>query len=66
MTVTGAVVTANSRVEIQPSPAQISTLLSAGTRALQVENNNGTLTVYAIGTPPGSAMTVQCTVEEAA
>ena len=66
VTVTGAAVTANSRVEIQPSPAQISTLLSAGTRALQVENNNGTLTVYAIGTPPGSAMTVQCTVEEAA
>lgn len=64
-TVTGAAVTAGSRVEIQPSPAQISTLISAGTRALQVENSNGTLTVYAIGTPPGSAMTVQCTVEDA-
>ena len=65
VTVTGATVTANSYVELQPSPAQISALLSAGTRAMTVENNNGTLTVYAIGTPPGSAMTVQCTVEEA-
>ena len=64
VTVTGASVTANSYIEIQPSPAQISALLSAGTRALTVENNGGTLTAYAIGAAPSTAMTVQCTVVE--
>lgn len=64
VTVTGTSVTANSHIEIQPSPAQIYALLSAGTQAMTVENNNGTLTVYAIGTAPSTAMTVQCTVTE--
>jgi hypothetical protein len=64
VTVTGTSVTANSHVEIQPSPAQITALLSAGTRALTVENNGGTLTAYAIGAAPGTAMTLQCVVEE--
>ncbi len=64
VTVTGPAVTAGSRVEIQPSPAQISTLISAGTQALTIVNNSGTLTAYAVGTPPSAAMTIQVTVTE--
>ena len=35
-----------------------------GVAALWVENNNGTLTAYALGAAPSAAMTAQCTVTE--
>ena len=63
VTVTGATVTANSKVDIQLTAAQISSLISAGVTGLVIENNAGTLTAWAVGSPL-SAMTVQCTVEE--
>jgi hypothetical protein len=65
VTVTGATVTANSKVDIQLTAAQISSLIFAGVTGLLIENNNGTLTAWAVGASP-SAMTVQCTVEETA
>lgn len=65
VTVTGATVTASSKVDIQLTAAQIASLISAGVTGLVVENNNGTLTAWAVGASP-SAMTVQCTVEETA
>ena len=64
VTVSGATVTANSKVDLQLTAVQLSTLISGGTTSLVVENNNGTLTVYATGTAPASAMMVQCTVTE--
>lgn len=64
VTVTGTTVTAGSKVELQPTAAQTSQLISAGTQALTIENNNGTLTAYAVGTTPASSMTIQCTVED--
>ena len=63
VTVTGATVTANSKVDIQLTAAQISSLIAAGVTGLVIENNDGTLTAWAVGSPL-SAMTVQCTVEE--
>lgn len=65
VTVTGATVTASSKVDIQLTAAQIASLISAGVTGLVIENNNGTLTAWAVGASP-SAMTVQCTVEETA
>lgn len=65
VTATGATVTANSKVDIQLTAAQIVGLISAGVTGLLIENNNGTLTAWAVGASP-SAMTVQCTVEETA
>lgn len=62
--VTGATVTANSKIDLQPTPAQIERLISEGVEALVIENNNGTLTATAIGAAPSTAMTVQCTVTE--
>lgn len=63
VTVTGATVTANSKIDIQLTAVQIASLISAGVTGMVIENNNGTLTAWAVGASP-SAMTVQCTVEE--
>jgi len=63
VTVTGATVTANSKVDIQLTAAQIASLISAGVTGLVIENNNGTLTAYAVGAQTG-AMTIQVTVTE--
>lgn len=64
VTVTGATVTANSKVDLQLGAAALQQLLSDGVAALWVENNNGTLTACALGAAPSAAMTVQCTVTE--
>ena len=66
VTVTGAAVTANSKVDLQPTAAQLASLISDGVTGLVIENNNGTLTAYAVGAAPGGAMTVQCTATEVA
>ena len=66
VTVTGAAVTAKSKVDLQPSAAQLDALIADGVGALLVENNAGTLTAYALGAAPSAAMTMQCTVEETA
>lgn len=65
VTVIGATVTANSKVDIQLTAAQIASLIAAGVTGLVIENNAGTLTIWAVGASP-SAMEVQCTVEETA
>lgn len=64
VTVTGATVTANSKVDLQPAATALNTLISAGVTALWVENNSGTLTAYALGAAPSAGGTVQCTVTE--
>lgn len=64
VTVTGATVTASSKVDIQLTAAQIASLISDGVTGLVIENNNGTLTAYAVGAATSATMTVQCTVEE--
>ena len=64
VTVTGATVTTASKIDLQPTPAQLAALVADGVTALVVENNAGTLTAYALGAAPSAAMTVQCTVTE--
>ena len=66
VTVTGATVTTNSKIDLQPTAAQIADLIAAGVTGLVIENNAGTLTAYAVGGSTGSAMTIQCTVTEVA
>lgn len=65
VTVTGATVTANSKIDIQLTAAQITSLISAGVTGMVIENNAGTLTAYAVGAQTGS-MTIQVTVTEVA
>ena len=56
-------VTAASKIDIQADAAAISQLLSDGVRAVWVENNNGTVTVYSIGAAPTEDITLQCSIE---
>ena len=64
VTVTGAAVTQHSKVDLQPTAAQLAALLADGVTALVIENNAGTLTAYALGAAASASMTVQCTVTE--
>jgi hypothetical protein len=64
VTVTGATVTANSKVDLQLGAAALQQLLNDGVAALWVENDNGTLTAYALEAAPSAGVTVQCTVTE--
>lgn len=61
-TISGAVVSATGKVDLQPTAAQILQLQSDDVTALYVENNAGVLTAYAVGAAPTTAMTMQCTV----
>ena len=63
VTVSGATVSEDSKVDIQLTAAQIESLIAAGVTGLVIENNNGTLTAYAVGAETG-AMTIQVTVTE--
>lgn len=64
VTVSGATITANSMVNLQPTQDQINQLSSDGVTVMTTENNNGVITVYATGGEPTQAMTMQCSVYE--
>lgn len=64
VTVSGAAITAKSKVDLQPTAAQLAQLVDDGVTAMVCENNSGTLTVTAMGEKPSVAMTMQVTVKE--
>lgn len=64
VTVTGATVTADSKVDIQPDATAIQQMISDDVFALFIENNSGVLTAYAIGAALTVNVTVQVTVME--
>lgn len=64
VTVTGATVTANSKVDLQPDATALAQLITDSVKALYVANNAGTLTATAIGAATTAALTIQCTVTE--
>ena len=66
VTVSGASVTANSKVDLQPDATAFAQLMSDHVKAIFISNNNGTLTAYAVGRKPTAAITFQCTVMEVA
>ena len=53
-----------SMVELQPGIQAIRSFKQAGVDAMWVENDNGVLTVYALGAAPSSAMEIQCVIME--
>lgn len=55
--------TANSRVDLQPTAAQVAALQDAET-TLIAENNNGAITIYAIGTKPTVDYDIQVSITE--
>lgn len=56
-------VTANSKVDLQPTATQIADLQDSET-TLTTENDNGNVTVYAIGTKPTVDYNIQATITE--
>jgi hypothetical protein len=56
-------VTANSKVDLQPTALQIVELQNADI-AFMTENNDGVITVYAIGGKPESDYTMQALITE--
>lgn len=63
-TVTGAAVTERSKVDLQLSAEQFAQLTSDGVTGLTTLNDEGDLTVWAVGAVPSTDMTIQCTVTE--
>ena len=63
-TVTISGTTANSKVDLQPDATDITQMANDGTVALYIVNDNGTLTAYAVGEKPTSALTIQATITE--
>lgn len=60
-----ATVTTSSKVDLQPSAAQIASLQNAET-SLMIENNGGSLTCYAIGNKPTVDYIMQVLIQEVA
>lgn len=62
-TVTISGVTAKSRIDLNPSAAVLAAAMEGG-YGLVIGNNNGTVTVYAVGAKPMAAITVQVSITE--
>ena len=58
--------TANSKIDLQPDNIVIEQLINDGTSALYINNDNGTLTAYAVGAKPTVDLTLQATIVEVA
>lgn len=65
-TVTGATITGNSKVDLQPSLTDLAVLDSSGCAGLYIFNDGGTLTACAAEAAPTSDLVLQCTVTEVA
>jgi hypothetical protein len=53
----------NSKVDLQPDTAQIAALAKSGT-VLTAVNNNGIVTVYAVGNKPNEQIVMQASISE--
>ena len=62
-TVTISGITAKSRIDLNPSAAVLAAAMEGG-YGLVIGNNNGTVTVYAVGAKPTAAITVQVSITE--
>jgi hypothetical protein len=58
-------ITANSKVDLQPTSSQIASLQAAEI-SLMIENNGGVLTCYAIGNKPAVDYAIQILIQEVA
>lgn len=63
VTVDNAVITPNSKVDLQPSPEQLC-IFHNKDLAFVAENDNGTISVYCVGQVPANEYTLQATITE--
>lgn len=64
VTVTGASVTGNTKVDLQPDNETLTYLETIGVFSLYIQNDGGTLTAYAEGAKPTRSLTIQVTLTE--
>lgn len=57
-------VTVNTKIDLQPDVATLTQMQSDGTTNIFVDNDNATLTAYALGAKPTASLTVQYTKTE--
>ena len=63
-TVTISGTTSNSKIDLQPDAAVIQQMIDDEVVAMNIVNNNGVLTAYAIGEKPTASLTIQATITE--
>lgn len=63
-TISGATITANTKVDVQPDATAFAQMESDGVSVLYVDNAAGTLTAYALGAAPTANLTLQVTYYE--
>ena len=64
VTVTGASVTVNTKVDLQPDNETLTYLETIGVFSLYIQNDGGVLTAYAEGAKPTRVLTIQVTLTE--
>jgi len=64
VSVSGYSVTSKTKVDLVADSATVDSMLSMGVAQIYVENNNGTLTVVALGGMPTKALTLQAIFSE--
>lgn len=64
VTVTGASVTGDTKVDLQPDNETLTYLETIGVFSLYIQNDGGTLTAYAEGAKPTRSLTIQVTLTE--
>lgn len=64
VTVSGAAVTANSKVDLQADAAAVQQMVDDGVSAVYIVNNSAVLTAYAVGAALTANVTLQATVTE--
>lgn len=64
ITISGATITSKTKVDIQPDVSTIEQLIADNVLGIFIENNNGTLTIYSIGSAPTANINIQVTYYE--
>lgn len=64
VTITGATVGSNSKIDLQPSSSVIDQMITDNVSGIYASNDNGVVTIYSVGNHPTANMTIQVTVEE--
>lgn len=63
--VPGVTISGRSMINLQPDAETLKAMLNDWVYAINISNDGGSLTAYAIGAAPSSALTIQCTIIDA-
>lgn len=64
VTIAGQTITAKTKVDVQPNSTVITNMMNNSVYSLYIENNNGTLTAYAVGGKPSTSLSLQVSLVE--